>query len=153
MCLFSGVVKTKHYEEKYQPNLVETQVSYEVMIYPPRSVYDNKNITLHLLLDKLYMVGKKSRTNSVFMEEAINFDQNVIYKNFSPPVGLLDFDKSKQLSIQRDIPFSYLSTTKANMMPGFRLRWWYTGNEVKPEPLVPHLKHDSDSFTKIIFVK
>ena len=59
-------------------------MSYNVFIYPPRSVYDNKNVTLHLKLDKLYMIGKESRTNYAFMEGKIDFDQNIVYKNSSP---------------------------------------------------------------------
>ena len=61
-------------------------MSYDVNIYPPKSVFDNKNVTLHLMLDKLYMIGKESRTNSASMDGKSVFNDNVVYQNFSPPV-------------------------------------------------------------------
>ena len=148
-CAHSGVVKAKHYGEKFQPNIVERQVSYNVFIYPPRSVYDNKNVTLHLKLDKLYMIGKESHTNSAFMEGKIDFDQNTVYKNFSPPMEDFSMEYSKQLTITNDVAIS----TKINIMPGFRLSWWYTGDDIIPEPLVSNLRHSTDTYLRNIFVR
>ena len=157
--LFSGVVKTKHYGEKFQPSLVERQVTYDVFIYPPKSVFDNKNVTLHLMLDKLYMIGKESRTNSAFMEGKIDLNKNFVYKNFSPPAVTDEWDYggnseySKSITIKRDISSSYLSETKINVLPGFRLSWWYTGDKVIQEPL-SNLKRLLDTeYLRIIFVR
>ena len=115
-------------------------MSYNVFIYPPRSVYDNENVTLHLKLDKLYMIGKESRTNSASMDGKSVFNDNVVYQNFSPPVDTGEWNfgdgYSKDLIIKSDVP----SSTKINVMPGFRLSWWYTGDKVLPEPLA-NLKH------------
>ena len=124
-------------------------MSYNVFIYPPRSVYDNKNVTLHLKLDKLYMIGKESRTNYAFMEGKIDFDQNVVYKNFSPPMEDFSMEYFKQLTINNDVAIS----TKIDMMPGFTLSWWYTGEDVMPEPLAPNLRHTTEKYLRNIFVR
>ena len=95
-------------------------MSYDVNIYPPKSVFDNKNVTLHLMLDKLYMIGKESRTNSASMDGKSVYNDDVVYQNFSPPVvtGELDYgwgsEYSKQVRIEIDVPSSYLSKTKIN---------------------------------------
>ena len=122
-------------------------------------MFDNENVTLHLMLDKLYMIGKESRTNSAFMEGNIDFNDNIVYQNFSPPAITDEWDYggnseySKSITIKRDISSSYLSETKINVLPGFRLSWWYTGDKVIPEPLA-NLGHTNDNdYIKTIFVR
>ena len=127
-------------------------MSYDVYICPPRSAFNNKNVTLHLVLDKLYMIGQKTQENYVAMEENIDFDHKLVYKNFSPPAMDLAYDRCKFFTLHRDIPMSYLSTTKMKIMPGFRLRWWYTGDEVQPEP-ISKLEPMTNSFMTNFFVR
>ena len=105
------------------------------------------------MLDKLYMIGEEGRSNYAFMEGNVDFDQNVVYKNFSPPMEEFSPENSRQLSVTRDVPVSYLTATKMNLMPGFQLSWWYTGDEVIPEPLFPYLKHNTKKDLKSIFVR
>ena len=56
------------------------------------------------------MIGKESRTNSAFMEGKIDFDQNTVYKNFSPPMEDFSMEYSKQLTINNDVAISWIGT-------------------------------------------
>ena len=105
------------------------------------------------MLNKLYMIGERSRNNDAYMEGNIDFDQKVVYKNFSPPMDEFCDYCAKQLSVRRYVPISYLIASKINLMPGFRLSWWYTGDDITPEPLAPYLKRNTKSYLKNIFVR
>ena len=48
----AGVVTTQYYGEQFQPHLVERNIIYYISVYPPESVRDNSDVTLHFKLDK-----------------------------------------------------------------------------------------------------
>ena len=48
----SGVVTTQNYGEKFQPDLVDRKLHYEVHVIPPERVRNNQNVTLHFKVEK-----------------------------------------------------------------------------------------------------
>ena len=124
----SGVISTLYYGQQFMSELVEKQLYYSVSVFPPESVQNNDNVTLHLSVEKVSMT-ELLRDN----EDTINFswgdtldtDQTTAYENYRPP-GL-----GATVQLTRYVSSEDVDSQKLNVMPGFRLRcWWYTGAEV-----------------------
>ena len=91
--------------ENFNHNLVERNLRYYVDVYPPESVKNNENVTLHFQVEKklISITGMSSgskdkvRLNGVW----INADDTTVYKNFTPPIpGNVD---SRYKSLSRNI--------------------------------------------------
>ena len=134
----SGSVTTQFYGGKFSPELVEGKVWYSVSVYPPESVRDNENVTLHLKLDKISMrglaPGSKDRVEMNFND--LDADETTTYKNFTPP-------RYNYLRLLRDVSAEDINKQKLDMMPGFRFTWWYTGTKVTPDK-----KYKNEEITK-----
>ena len=126
----SGEVTTQHYGEQFMPELVERYLRYVVQVYPPESVKDNDNLTLHFKLDKLSMTGLVRSRNERFLvkRHPVGADQTSLYTNLSmDPYG------SKRIELARDVSAEEVEAQKLVGMPGFRFSWWYTGIKVIPD--------------------
>ena len=124
----SGLVQTQYYGEKFQKNLVERKLEYNVNI--TRNPSSNKNLTLHLKIEKLSLKGlAKSSRDYVKVSGlgVLEANQTTVYANFTPPENTL-------ISLIRDVSMDDLLTSKLDVMPGFILTWWYTGAEIEPYP-------------------
>ena len=131
----SGVVTTQYYGEKFRPELVERNLWYFVKVYPPKNVLGNENVTLHLKVEKVSMTGlvrpNGGSKDRVMMKGlgVLGDDQKTAYKNFTP---------------QGDIPYTVytmrdgvsnedVESQNLDVMPGLKLSWWYTGEEITPD--------------------
>ena len=54
-------------------------------------------------------------------------DRTTVYTNFTPP------GYSRDMILSRDVSSEDVETQKLDVMPGFRLSWWYSGAEVTPD--------------------
>ena len=137
----SGVVTTEYYGEQYQPNLVERNIEYTVSVSPPHSLRANENVTLHFKLEKVSMKGFP-HTEFLFIDGRENglIDDNLttVYKNWTPP------GKDHVLSLERYwISEEEVNQQRLEVMPGFRLSWWYTGvANVKPDDRYKYYEHN-----------
>ena len=131
----SGVVSTQFYGEKFMPRLVERKFQYMVFVSPPESIKNNTNVTLHFNLEQVRMTGLPSSSQEYLMmdgwEPVIVDDQlTSAYTNFTPPQPDSGY---RQIIVVRDVTSEDIKRAKLNVMPGFRLSWWYTGAEVTPD--------------------
>ena len=108
---------------------------YTVTIYPPVSVKKNRNVTLHFKIEKVSLLGLSSGSRDMvkvgrLTTTTLILDANktTVYTNFTPP------PQEAFLQLARDVNNIDLMTTKLDVMPGFKLSWWYTGADVKPYP-------------------
>ena len=123
----SGVVTTQHYGQQFRPELVERTLHYNVYVYPPTSVWGNKNVTLHFKVEKVSMTGLASGSkDKMYGLGDLDADQTTAYTNFTPT-------RSRYMSLSRDVSSEEVETQKLNLMPGFRFSWWYSGAEFTPE--------------------
>ena len=133
----SGVVTTQHYGEKFKPELVKRKLYYKVDVYPPESVLYNENVTLHFKVEKLSMKGLASsskdtvRIGSIFDHTNLNADEKITIKKFTPPGSALG--SSQSILLSRDVSSDDVETQKLKMMPGFIVRWWYSGMWITPD--------------------
>ena len=129
----SGVVSTQFYGQQFISKRVEKKIHQRVFVFPPKSVRNNANVTLHFSVEKVSMtttglVGGGG--DRVYIEGIGNLDadQTIAYTNFTPPGNY-----SSSITYFRDVSSEEVEQQSLEVMPGFRLRWWYTGVEVTPE--------------------
>ena len=126
----SGVVNTQYYGQQFISELVEKKIEYRVHVFPPKSVQYNKNVTLHFSLERVSMTGLTGDSkDEVYIEGFgdLDTDQSTAFTNSTPP-GVYRY-----IIFTQDVSSEVVEQQKLDMMPGFRLSWWYTGAEVTPE--------------------
>ena len=126
----SGVVTTQYYGKPFEQVLIEKILYYVIYVYPPENVIKNKNVTLHLKVEKISMSGIGiSDKVEISKFGTLSDDMTTAIANFTPPCS-----KCK-MSLKRRVT-NDISTLKLDVMPGFVYSWWYTssGVEVLPEP-------------------
>ena len=126
----SGVVTTQYFGEQYQPRLVDRKLWYEVNVYPPEKVRNNTNVTLHFNLEKVSMTGLSyGWDNTGINGNTIEAGLTSISYNFTPPARRF-VNLNRKIFDEEDI-----TRIKMEVMPGFRLTWYYTGlgDDVGPE--------------------
>ena len=136
----SGVVTTQHYGEQYRPELVERKLVYFVHLYPPLSVGDNTNVTLHLKLEKVPMTGLARGSVDIVTIDNLEDEQTTVYRNITPPLYetvpsgsfVAPVANFRIMLLWRDVSSEDVESQKLDLMPGFRFSWWYSG-EVTPD--------------------
>ena len=126
----SGVVTTKHYGEKFMPELVERKLIYSVGVYPPGDVRKNENVTLHFKVEKVSIadLAENSKDRIGIPGFGILYHEyRTAYTNFTPP-GYF-----QSIRHDRSVSFEDIEKQKLEIMPGFRFSWWYSGEVVKPD--------------------
>ena len=139
----SGVVNTQHYGEKFRPELEERKLYYKVYVYPPDSVKNNENVTLHFKVEKISLSGLASGSKDIVYihyTTDLEADQTTAFTNFTPPV------RYRVMRLHRDVSSEDVETQRLDFMPGFRFSWWYSGAEVTPDK-----KYKDEDLTKQFF--
>ena len=131
----SGVVRTQYFGEEYNPNLVAQDIHYQVSVYPPESVRNNTNVTLHFKLKKLSLTDlPKLQGFDNYNVEGKSLDEGLTSTefNFTPPAGA---GISSHMRLWRAyIHPEEIMNKDMKLMPGFELSWYYTGLEEDLEP-------------------
>ena len=138
----SGVLSTQYYGQQFKSERVEKKLRYKVNVYPPESVKQNKNVTLHFSLEKVSMTGLLGSSKDTVRINGLgdlDADQTFAYTNFTPP------GDRKYVELTRDLTSEDVEQSKLDVMPGLRFSWWYTGAELTPEP---ERKYKDDDMTK-----
>ena len=132
----SGVITTQHYGEEFKPEKVTKFCWLQVIVYLPEEEVNNENVTLHIEIKKESMT-KLSNDNY----DGVNLDglmldeyQPNAYTNFTPPCLDCTPPTYRHIKLERSVSTSEdVETAKLHVMPGFQVRWWYTGEEILPE--------------------
>ena len=134
----SGVVSTEFFGQKFKSDLVEEISDHKIQIYPPEITKGNNNFTLHFNLEKLSIKGLEDKDDNWFYMSAtgyIDADKIIIYKNYTPPISNSKYGTDNRYIDQRTSSNAReIASLNMDMMPGFRLSWWYTGENLEPEP-------------------
>ena len=108
-------------------------------VFPPKTVGNDQNATLHFEIEKLQVPLDSKSTQDMYESSDGNLDlyQSKFHLNFTPP-----FSQYKFVKLSRKFFESDLLSAKINIMPGFKFKWYYTGN------VRPHAKFQNDEKTK-----
>ena len=128
----NGSVSTHHFGEQYYADKVEPHIGdYMVTIYVPRSL--KYTATLHIDIEKVTMNVPFSRDN--LFDHTSLIDANL--RRFTKNVTNL-FLGSYDMRLQRKVSKQDIKDNSVlGVMPGFRLKWWYTIDGVEPN-VTPH---------------
>ena len=130
-CATSGVVTTQYYGEQFKSDLVAMNLKYRVEITPPEVSLQNFNLTLHFKVEKVSLAGLADKSEDKLKLNGYAPDNQIMTTNFTPPA---DYHGSyKYLQLRRKVTSEDLKQQKLDVMPGFRLTWWYSGEEVTPD--------------------
>ena len=123
----SGSVNTQYFGEQYQSHLVKMNVEYHVNVYPPVSVRNNPDVTLHFKLEKVSMTGMSVGWDNVVVEgDNLDAGLSSVTYDFNPPAK--EGEDKRWIALTRKfITEEDLKTMDIEAMPGFKLSWYYTG--------------------------
>ena len=113
------------------------------MVFSTESVRNNENVMLHFKMEKPSpsMTGlARDSQDKVYMSSVgyAGADQKYMYPNFTPPGTY-----AKYVNQYRDVSAEEVESQTLDVIPGFRVSWWYTGEEVTPDP-----QYKDDDMTK-----
>lgn len=131
----SGVITSQYFGESFDPSLVENKQEYWISLWPARDIRYNENVTLHLKIERLFLPilgGWDDLSVSIYdkerlVEREFNF-------NYTPPSSTAARG-IQYIATNRDVSDREIAEAKLNKMPGFRLSWYYTGMDYKPDPI------------------
>ena len=140
----SGTIFTQYFGDKFDVDKVEPRITYYVEVYPPDSVKRNRNITLHMNIEKLSMKGLSTGRDKLSWGccAEINADITQTSKNHTPPGT-----STKELNFMRSVIHADVIEQTLQMMPGFKLSWHYSGMVVESLATY-HDSHDTKAFVR-----
>ena len=128
-----GNIGTKYFGEGVDADKVETDIKYRVFIYPPESVKDNGNATLHLQFQRISLKTLESGKEQF----VIGYDHESIgdgilnYRNFTPPGT--GYNRAREIILDRLVPHDEVKKMwmYLDLMPGFNVSWFYSGVDIE----------------------
>ena len=127
----SGQITTQYFGQSFEKIFVEKNLYYKVQVYPPNKARSNRNLTLHLKLEKISIKIEQGSTSHDDMQMnrlfRLDFDQTTFLTNFTPPGN-----NNKYLVHSREVQNEELENFRLDLMPGFSFSWSYSGAEVEP---------------------
>ena len=106
---------------------------YQFYLWTPEIVWDNPNVTLHLDLEKVSFLE---------LSEKDSYEEVSVYGFMIPPeMTTFNYTSRKgsgpgnyrnptfEVGLERNIVLENLDLMNQEKMPGFRLKWYYTGAE------------------------
>ena len=142
----SGTIMTEHYGEQFDADKVETDVHYDISIYPPAIIQQDADdtiygdVTLHFEVEKMSMKNimsgyeKYEEHNS----STVNVDIKTFIRNYQPPLEnhIYYKDHRRSFKVQRKVALWDVKKMSMKLMPGFKFKWYYTwgsAGEVQPD--------------------
>ena len=133
----SGSLTTQYFGEKFDAAKVETYFVYTFNIFPPSSVRNNTNATLHLEVEKVSMEALSSGRDVLIVAET-KVERSHSSFNLTSPTGqwAMDF---YSVEFGREVLLADIMKQTLQTMPGFRVTWHYSGMEVEPVANIGYL--------------
>ena len=135
----AGTVSSQYFGSRFDFTKFDPSTSYRLWIHPPESVRDNTNVTLHLKVqwikaddfqgERFHMGENGNGIDSYKYDPGSSFEWNQ-----SPPITWRSRDYVS-IHIERGTitKLKEIKNLQQEMMPGFKLTWFYSGQEVVPE--------------------
>ena len=169
----SGVITSQYFGEKYNPSLVEQIFDYRIRVSPSKSIRYNENVTLHFEIERLSIPVQSGFDNFHSLNGQVPAKKKLFKISVSPPVSgdpiladsykftydlynkyqdewawrQMQADLSRLVWAHRYVNDKEISEAKLQMMPGFRVSWYYTGNDLKQDPLLEYPMMDKKDWT------
>ena len=126
----SGTIFTKDFGNKYKANKVLTSCMMTVVLFPPESLQNNRNVTLHFEYENIPL--KDLMTGSErFDADYVDILDEYTQKNYTPPLPSPATDRY-YYRLVRNVKVEDIESQELDTMPGFKITWYYSGMEVDP---------------------
>ena len=112
----SGSISTHHFGDKFDADKMETQLYYTIRVYPPASVRNNPNATLHLDIEKVSLKGLSSGEDTLLVQGTRVVTSHRSF-NYSPPAMYY------AIRLSRDVMLADVTKQELEWMPGFKVTW------------------------------
>ena len=109
---------------------VDMALYYIVTVNPPKSVRFNRKISLHFDVEKVSMKHLTSGQDNLHLSGShanVGVEINNMSKTYKPP-GFHQI-----VTLAREVTEKDAQRQKLVLIPGFKLTWYYTGEQVEPE--------------------
>ena len=100
-----------------------------INIYPPEKMKYNSNVTLHIKLERVSIRRLSELIDEIIWVGGASVDKdktNNINFKFKPPSRMIKVES--RLKVPKQVDFG-----KTKKMPGYELRWWYSGTDIMPD--------------------
>ena len=121
----SGTISTQHFGDRFDADKLETKLFFSIDVYTPESARNNPNVTLHFEIEMVSLEDLSSGQDK-FVVRGMGRTQSS--HNLTPPTQGDYYQFLDREAIPADV-----RKQKLDVMPGFRVRWWYSGMDVEPE--------------------
>ena len=137
--IFIFEVVPQAFGENIDTDKLAPNIYYKINVRSPNSIASSGKVTLHFEIEKLSLEGLSSGEESFIFDETIDISQipddpkyvveatRFISQNYTPPQSWKI--KGRFASLQRRVSIEDVKATGLEFMPGFRIRWYYTGND------------------------
>lgn len=125
----SGTIFTKDFGKKYKAIKVLAKWAAAVVLFPPESLQNNKNVTLHFEYENMPLkdLATGSEKYDANYEDILGEHTK---KNYTPPLPSPSADRYFY-RLQRNVEAEDIERQELDTMPGFRFKWHYSGMEVE----------------------
>ena len=131
----SGAISTQYYGEKFQPENVEMHLELTLTIFLPKMLNKTDNITLHIEMEWIYSDRYFRNMKISTAPNRWNIDERA--KKLSLNITTESLNKiatdSPYFLISYSHEYYYPHKLNLDTMPGFKIRWHYSGGDVAPE--------------------
>ena len=127
----AGEITTQYSGDEYKSELVERNVLYKMSFFPPENAKNKTTVSIHWNIEKISMkqFSDYDSTDELLVigapvppdEQFFNLSKSGPFEGYTRFV----LEHERWIHDTEDLEFMNL-----DLMPGFRLRWYYTGDEV-----------------------
>ena len=135
----SGSIFTQYFGDDFDAEKVISDNEYVVSISAPYDATEDYSVTLNIEIEKISI--KESGSDQYFYQfKLVDTELKVLKKEYSPP------KVSREFKLQRKVSREDINTLNMELMPGFKIKWFYTGF-VQPKSFY------SNSFRTRLFIR
>ena len=123
----SANISTQHFGEKFVAEEVHAEFKYSIDLFLPRISSRKKNVTLQVNIEKISLKDLPSghdRLNFDYNMQDMDEDTRKIEKTYRLN---LSFKRHIMTRHERSVSMEDVKKQKLDLMPGFRLNWYYIG--------------------------
>ena len=125
----SGTIFTKDFGKKFKADKVLTSCIMSVIVFPPENLQNNRNVTLNFEYENVPLKALSTGSEK-YDADYEDISNEFTKKNHTPPLPSPSTDRYFY-RLMRNVNVQEVKNQKLDVMPGFKVRWYYSGMEVE----------------------
>ena len=126
-----GTISTKDFGKRFRADKVTPMWCAAVQFFLPESLHENRNVTLQIEFETVQL---NDLTTGFEKIEADYEDiiEEYAKQNHTPPLPSACCTDRHFFRLIRNVKIEDIKNQKLEVMPGFRIKWYYSGMKVEP---------------------